>query len=177
MAIARKRQDALDDLALFMDIPDFVINADVTMEVDEFGRTQELRNSEPARLRRRTERKQRQSQNVDIADLTGEERIREEGMWSDDQLEQDELVQRDAALEDIQTVGVENMMADVGEAFNSLSNVKDRFEAWKTTHFDDYQKAYGSLSIPAAFDFYIRMELVTYDPFSVRFVYFNIDIM
>ncbi|KAI8888210.1 GCFC-domain-containing protein [Backusella circina FSU 941] len=165
IAIARRRQDALDDLALFMDIPAFIMNgADTPM--DEFGRTEELRNSEPARHRRRAERKQRQSRQATIADLTGDdERIREEGLWTDDELEE-ESDARDAGLEEIQTVGVEGMMEEVGDAFKTLSSVKDRFEAWKTAYFDDYQKAYGSLSLPTAFDFYIRMELVTYDPFS-----------
>ena len=58
------------------------------------------------------------------------------------------------------------MLEDVGEEFESLEAVKHKFEAWKTRFYDDYTKAFGSLSLPGAFEFFVRCELVSWDPFS-----------
>lgn len=58
------------------------------------------------------------------------------------------------------------MLEDVGEEFESLEAVKSKFEAWKTRFYDDYNKAFGSLSLPGAFEFFVRCELVSWDPFS-----------
>lgn len=140
---------------------------DDASEVDEFGRVKELRNSEAARNRRRTERRQRISRQADLVDLRGNEAIKEQGLWTDDEMGEDFYVQKDSKLEMIQNVKMLDMLADVGEEFKSLRTVKDKFEAWKTQYYDDYQKAYGSLSLPGAFEFYVRCELVSWDPFSV----------
>lgn len=58
------------------------------------------------------------------------------------------------------------MLEDVGEEFESMEAVKSKFEAWKTRFYDDYTKAFGSLSLPGAFEFFVRCELVSWDPFS-----------
>lgn len=140
---------------------------DDASEMDEFGRVKELRNSEAARTRRRTERRQRISRQADLVDLRGNEAIKEQGLWTDDEMGEDFYVQKNSKLEMIQNVKMLDMLADVGEEFKSLRTVKDKFEAWKTQYYDDYQKAYGSLSLPGAFEFYVRCELVSWDPFSV----------
>ncbi|KAI9341603.1 nineteen complex-related protein 2-domain-containing protein [Pilaira anomala] len=167
VATARRYQNNLDDLCLFADIPMSQLDEDMDEpEVDEFGRVRELRNSEAARQRRRTERRQRIEKQADFSDLTGEESIREQGLWTDDDMGEDYETQKDIKLETIQAEKLSDLMSDVGDEFKSLRTVKDKFEAWKLEYYDDYQKAYGSLSLPGAFEFYIRSELLSWDPFS-----------
>ncbi|CAO3608119.1 unnamed protein product [Mucor hiemalis] len=166
VATSRRWQNDLDDLSLFADI---TVQLDEDMdqpEVDEFGRVRELRNSDTARQRRRAERSQRISKQADLSELTGDEGIREQGLWTDDEMGEDYYTQKDSKLDTIQNEKLEEMLADVGEEFKSLRTVKDKFEAWKLNYYDDYQKAYGSLSLPGAFEFYIRCELLSWDPFS-----------
>lgn len=141
-------------------------------EVDEFGRVRELRNSDAARQRRRAERTQRIEKQADLSDLTGDEAIRDQGLWTDDEMGEDYSIQKDTKLDTAQTTKIDELMADVGEEFKSLRTVKDKFEAWKSEYYEDYEKAYGSLSLPGAFEFYIRSELVSWDPFSVSLFYF-----
>lgn len=168
VATARRYQNNLDDLCLFADIPTSQLDEDMDEpEVDEFGRVRELRNSEAVRQRRRTERRQRIEKQADFSDLTGEESIREQGLWTDDDMGEDYETQKDIKLETIQAEKLSDLMSDVGDEFKSLRTVKDKFEAWKLEYYDDYQKAYGSLSLPGAFEFYIRSELLSWDPFSV----------
>lgn len=171
VATSRRWQNDLDDLSLFADI---TVQLDEDMdqpEVDEFGRVRELRNSDTARQRRRAERSQRISKQADLSELTGDEGIREQGLWTDDEMGEDYYTQKDSKLDTIQNEKLEEMLADVGEEFKSLRTVKDKFEAWKLNYYDDYQKAYGSLSLPGAFEFYIRCELLSWDPFSVSPLY------
>jgi hypothetical protein len=136
-------------------------------EVDEFGRVRELRNSDTARNRRKAERRERITKQANFEDLEGDEVIREEGLWTDDEMGEEYSIKKDTKLEQVQTTGIESLMEDVGSEFRTLRTVKDKFEAWKLEYYDDYQKAYGSLSLPGAFEFYIRSELVSWDPFSV----------
>jgi GC-rich sequence DNA-binding factor len=168
VATSRRWQNNLDDLSMFADIPTSQLDEDMDEpEVDEFGRVRELRNSEAARQRRRTERRQRIEKQADLADLTGDEATKEQSLWTDDEMGEDYYVQKDTKLEIVQSEKTKEMLADVGEEFKSLRTVKDKFEAWKSQYYDDYQKAYGSLSLPGAFEFYVRCELVSWDAFSV----------
>ncbi|KAI7899797.1 nineteen complex-related protein 2-domain-containing protein [Cokeromyces recurvatus] len=165
--LERRWQNNLDDLCTFANVDISQLNKEEEEEEDEFGRVKELRNSETARNRRKSERQQRIKQQLEhISELEREDAIKEEGLWSDDEMSEEYLNQRETKLEYIQTTGVEEMMANVNEDFRTLRAVKDKFEAWKTEYYDDYQKAYGSLSLPGAFEFYIRTELVSWDPFS-----------
>jgi hypothetical protein len=70
-------------------------------------------------------------------------------------------------LDNIQTNKMDELFGDVGDEYKSLGAVKSFFEAWKTEFYEDYKNAFGSLSLPAAFEFYVRCELVAWDPFSV----------
>lgn len=153
---------------MFADIPSSQLDEDMDEpEVDEFGRVRELRNSVAARERRRAERRQRVEKQAGLGDLSADEATREQGLWTDDEMGEDYSVQKDTKLGTIQTEKMDELMSDVGAEFKSIRTVKDKFEAWKLEYYDDYQKAYGSLSLPGAFEFYVRSELVSWDPFSV----------
>ena len=69
-------------------------------------------------------------------------------------------------LDVIQNDKVASILEDVSDEFGSLETVKTKFEAWKTNYHQDYTKAFGSLSLPGAFEFYVRCELVAWNPFT-----------
>ncbi|KAI8368476.1 nineteen complex-related protein 2-domain-containing protein [Blakeslea trispora] len=161
---SRRWQSQLDDLCQFNII--HLEDGENKEKVDEFGRVRELRYSEAARQRRWNERQERLNKRTDLAELEGDQATREQGLWTDDDMTEEEEDKKASRLQTIQTEGIQAMMADVGSDFNQLRAVKDRFEGWKVDFTEDYEKAYGSLSLPGAFDFYIRSELVSWDPFS-----------
>lgn len=154
--IIRKRrwEDDMDDLHEFADVPE---------KMDEDERVQYQREGFQ---RRKEERQQRIAERQDLMDVDPADAMQEQGLWSDDELEQDWSVQHEEKLDDIQDNKVPAMLEDVGEEFESLEAVKSKFEAWKTRFYDDYNKAFGSLSLPGAFEFFVRCELVSWDPFS-----------
>jgi hypothetical protein len=60
-----------------------------------------------------------------------------------------------------------NLLEDVAEDFKSISLVKSKFTSWKTEFNDDYTKAYGGLSLPGVFEFYIRYEIMLWNTLKV----------
>ncbi|KAF7726524.1 hypothetical protein EC973_008655 [Apophysomyces ossiformis] len=68
-------------------------------------------------------------------------------------------------LDAIRTQKLHELFSDVSDEYKDIQVVKEKFEAWKIMYNDDYKKAYGSLSLPGAFEFYVRCELVAWDPF------------
>lgn len=147
----RRWQDDLDDLRHFAYVPE-----DAVDDKDE-----------SVRQRRQIERRQRLAVRQDISELgAGPEALQAQGYWSDDDMGADWEAQRDSRLQEIQDKRIDDMLEDVGSEFSDLEVVKSKFEAWKTQFKDDYTKAFGALSLPAAFEFYIRCELVSWDPMS-----------
>jgi hypothetical protein len=160
IVLARRYQDNLDDLCCFTDIIATTIDEEMTdePEIDEFGRVKELRNSDSAKKRRRQERIERiQRNNADL-------------QWTDDEMSEEYYDKKQDKLDHVETEDIQELMQDVGEDFKTLNNVMEHYEAWKLDYYDDYEKAYGSLSLPGAFEFYIRTELVSWDPFNVSYI-------
>ncbi|KAI9018486.1 nineteen complex-related protein 2-domain-containing protein [Phycomyces nitens] len=151
----RRWEDDLDDLALFAILPHMEVEEE---QVDEFGRVIEVKSSEASRQRRREERlgriKKRDMEDEDAA------------MWTDDDMQEEWILQKEDRLETIRTQKIAELLSDVSDEFKPLRTVMDRFGAWKTEFYEDYQKAFGSLSLPGAFEFYVRCELVSWDPFE-----------
>ncbi|KAI7857557.1 nineteen complex-related protein 2-domain-containing protein [Circinella umbellata] len=163
VVVKRRWQDDLDDLREFANVPeqfDEDQQQKDEQEVDEFGRGRELRGSASEVQRRKIERQQRIAQ---CEDLTN---IQEQGLWSDDELSEEWEARKDQKLDVIQNDKVASILEDVSDEFGSLEMVKSKFEAWKTNFYQDYTKAFGSLSLPGAFEFYVRCELVTWNPFT-----------
>ncbi|KAI8086841.1 nineteen complex-related protein 2-domain-containing protein [Gilbertella persicaria] len=152
---SRRWQHQLDDLCMF-----YIVKEAEKEEIDEFGR---VRNSATALQRRQSERQKRMQR---LVESEGDEVIREQGLFTDDEMTEEYEIKRDTQLQDIQTTSIEQLLSDVSPEFSSLRAVKDKFEAWKLDFTEDYEKAFGSLSLPGAFEFYIRTELVSWDPFS-----------
>lgn len=176
VATSRRWQNNLDDLCQFTNLSATQLDEDMSTvdqdeQIDEFGRVKELRNSSSARQRRRLERQQRIEKQAGLSELEGEDAIKEQGLWTDDEMSEEYYEQKHTKLQQIQSDAIEELLADVDDAFKSLTTVKNKFETWKVDYYDDYKKAYGSLSLPGAFEFYIRAELVSWDPFSVSLTF------
>ncbi|KAI9258992.1 nineteen complex-related protein 2-domain-containing protein [Phascolomyces articulosus] len=160
--VAKRRwQDDLDDLREFSKVPEQEEN-DQEMEegVDEFGRGHDLRDSASVVQQRKIERQQRIGEHEDLTN------VQEQGLWSDDELAEDWDARQEQKLDVIQNDKIPALLEDVSDEFGSLEMVKSKFEAWKTSFYEDYSKAFGSLSLPGAFEFYVRCELVTWNPWT-----------
>lgn len=57
-----------------------------------------------------------------------------------------------------------SVFADAGEEFADLAAVKDRLESFKAAHPREYQTTYLSMSVPALFAPYVRLQLLKWDP-------------
>jgi hypothetical protein len=62
---------------------------------------------------------------------------------------------------------------DVDDDYSSIMKVRSRFENWKSQYPKDYKDAFGALSTPATFEFYVRCQLVGWDPLTVCFPAIN----
>jgi hypothetical protein len=60
------------------------------------------------------------------------------------------------------------LLEDTADEYKSIVAVKSRFETWKAEFKEEYEKAYGGLSMPGVFEFYVRYEMLTWQPFKVR---------
>ena len=58
----------------------------------------------------------------------------------------------------------DEIFSDASEEYSQLSVVKEKFEKWKKDYSSSYRDAYMSLSIPAIFSTYVRLELLKWDP-------------
>lgn len=58
----------------------------------------------------------------------------------------------------------EGIFSDAAQEYSQLSLVEERFEKWKRLYPGSYRDAYMSLSIPAIFSPYVRLELLKWDP-------------
>ncbi|CAO3653362.1 unnamed protein product [Cunninghamella echinulata] len=165
----RRWLDDMDLLKSFTEIPKHLLEDDTEMEEeDEFGRTKESLYSDKSRKRRQTERQVRVSKlELPPTDQNEDDKIIQDiGYWSDDELPESSLEKKNEILDDIQFNKLDKLFDDVTDDFKTLEAVKSRFESWKTEFYEDYKMAFGSLSLPAAFEFYVRCELVAWDPFS-----------
>ncbi|KAI8344345.1 nineteen complex-related protein 2-domain-containing protein [Chlamydoabsidia padenii] len=163
--IVQERQwlDDMDLLLSFATVPGHLLEeGDVDMTMDEFGRTPESKFSDTSRQRRQGDRQDRIQKHSSLTDQDE----KETAFWSDDELQGGWVEKKDQKLDDIQGKKMDDLLDDVGDEFRTLEAVKSYFEAWKTEYYEDYKNAFGSLSLPAAFEFYVRCELVAWDPFS-----------
>ncbi|KAG0176184.1 hypothetical protein DFQ28_007617 [Apophysomyces sp. BC1034] len=141
VAVNNQYEDDIDDLHKFAQDQNGAVQED--KEMDEGGkinRTEEHRDQESTSAWRSESEQVRHENTTEVAS------------WEE-------------KLEIIRKQKLDEILLDVSDEFKDIQTVKERFEAWKIKYSDDYKKAYGSLSLPGAFEFYVRCELVTWDPF------------
>lgn len=134
------------------------------VELDEFGRDINLqkrmdtmRRAE-ARQRRRAKADSKRMSTMDID--TSYHRM--EGESSTDESDSESAAYESTRNELLQVA--EKVFGDAAEEYSKLSFVIERFERWKKDYASSYRDAYMSLSVPAIFSPYVRVELLKWDP-------------
>ncbi|KAL0327040.1 UNVERIFIED_CONTAM: Transcriptional repressor ILP1 [Sesamum angustifolium] len=134
------------------------------VELDEFGRDVNLQKRMD--ITRRAEARQRRRAKVDSK--------RKLAMENDNSVQQmegelstDESDSESTAYESTHNQLLEvadKIFSDAAEDFSQFSIVVGRFERWKKDYASSYRDAYMSLSLPAIFSPYVRLELLKWDP-------------
>ncbi|RIA92826.1 nineteen complex-related protein 2-domain-containing protein [Glomus cerebriforme] len=93
--------------------------------------------------------------------------LKEEGFSTDDELGKSDEIEIAGKIDEI-SYHRTNLFEDVIEDFKSIASVKSKFMSWKTEFNDDYTKAYGGLSLPGVFEFYVRYEIMLWNTSKVN---------
>lgn len=135
-------------------------------EVDDMGRSRREDDIEPKSLARRTRRQERAKRRTLFSQNSSANE--EEGFGTDD-----DLLPSDAA--DLQAAGTtlleqrEKIFEDVeSEEFKDPNyGIKVKFLEWKRRYPQDYKDAFAGLSLVQAWEFWIRVEMASWNPFGV----------
>ena len=170
MIASRRRADDVDDLALvFGDLPTSLLDDE---EVDELGRVSPTMNPavlrrerQAARVARRSRRKARSSGSEDVE--------AEEGYSTDSSLSPSDATDYHTAISGITADG-KGVLADVhAVAFKDPSQGLGKwFSEWRNQYKDTYTNAWGGLGLVSAWEFWVRLEILGWNPFEVIFCSF-----
>jgi GC-rich sequence DNA-binding factor len=168
MVAKRRRMDDEDDLSLFLgSLPVQPPEAEETAELDEFGRA--VLPPDPAVLRRerRSARVVRRTQRL-ARQTRKEAGAEEEGYSTDASLLPSEASDFDTALSKL-SVKVNDVLSDVkSDEFKDPSVGLGRwFGEWRRLYSDSYTGAWGGLGMVGAWEFWVRLETVGWDPLAV----------
>ena len=97
-----------------------------------------------------------------------------DGMSSDDELSTLEQANLGKARQEVENQA-RQILSDVVEDFSSIAEVKERFEDWKLEDYESYNDAYVSLCLPKIFSPLVRLQLLFWNPFAVRYSHFRPD--
>ncbi|XP_057962728.1 transcriptional repressor ILP1 [Malania oleifera] len=139
-------------------------HSNLPVKLDEFGRDMNLQKRMD--MTRRAEARQRRRAQSDSKRLSSMEidkfYQKIEGESSTDESDTESTAYQSNRDMLLQTA--EQIFSDAAEEYSQLSVVKERFERWKKLYSLSYRDAYMSLSIPAIFSPYVRLELLKWDP-------------
>ncbi|KAJ4976043.1 hypothetical protein NE237_001149 [Protea cynaroides] len=138
--------------------------SNLPVQLDEFGRDVNLQKRMDM-MRRAEARKHRKSRSESkrmpyVGDGSGYQHI--EGESSTDESDSESTAYQSNRDLLLQTAG--QIFSDASEEYSQLSVVKERLERWKKYYSSSYRDAYMSLSSPAIFSPYVRLELLKWDP-------------
>ncbi|KDR82497.1 hypothetical protein GALMADRAFT_134104 [Galerina marginata CBS 339.88] len=157
MIAKRRREDDEDDLATFIG-PLPTLASTEPEEIDELGRTiprpnpvQERRERRLARVARRQLRSSRRTQ------APGEE----EGYSTDSSLAPQDTSSYAEAIQSLNS-RTKEVLADV-KAAEFRDPGKGRWSVWREKYSDSYIGAWGGLGVVSVWEFWARLELVTWD--------------
>lgn len=174
----RRILDDADDVALFtgvaikVDMKDKKEKDGEDMEtdeqdgdVDDMGRSRREDDIEPKSLARRTRRQERARRRT-LA--SGNASVDQEGFATDDDLLASDAADLTAAGSTLATQR-ENIFEDVeSEEFKDPNQgIKVKFLDWKKRYPQDYKDAFAGLSLVQAWEFWIRVEMASWNPLGV----------
>ncbi|TDL23255.1 hypothetical protein BD410DRAFT_787584 [Rickenella mellea] len=156
MIAKRRQQDDEDALSLFFGSPPEQKQPE-TEELDELGRVIPQKNSSMLRRERQAERVTRRSRRKPSKE--------EEGYSTDATLPPSDASDFQMAMSNLAT-RVNNVLADVrADDFNDPDlGVAKWFGDWRKKYSDTYTGAYGGLGMVSAWEFWVRLEIVGWDP-------------
>jgi GC-rich sequence DNA-binding factor len=167
MITRRYRLDDEDDLATFLgSLP--TPQAE-TEQVDDLGRIIPTSNPLAARRDRRTARGVRRTYRRGRSQTT--ETV-EEGYSTDSSLASSDAANYRTALSKLSSDSAK-ILADVrAEEFKDPSQgIGKWFSEWREKWGDSYTNAWGGLGLVAAWEFWVRLEVVGWNPFEVDFLF------
>eukprot|EP00268_Persea_americana_P020358 TRINITY_DN20554_c0_g2_i1.p1 TRINITY_DN20554_c0_g2~~TRINITY_DN20554_c0_g2_i1.p1 ORF type:complete len:962 (-),score=250.21 TRINITY_DN20554_c0_g2_i1:159-3044(-) len=137
--------------------------SNLPVQLDEFGRdvNQQKRLDSVRRAEARKRRKAR-AEAKRMSSIGDSSSFHIEGESSTDESDSETTAYKSSRYELLQTA--EQVFSDAADEFSKLSAVKEMFETWKRDYFSSYRDAYMSLSVPAIFSPYVRLELLKWDP-------------
>ncbi|XP_050234808.1 transcriptional repressor ILP1 [Mercurialis annua] len=147
--------------------------SNLAVKLDEFGRDinqqkrMDMKRRADARQRRRAHFESKRLSSMDV-DGTGQ---KIEGESSTDESDSESAAYQSNRDLLLHTAG--QIFGDASEEYSQLSMVKERFEIWKKEYSVCYRDAYMSLSVPAIFSPYVRLELLKWDPLHEDADFFN----
>ncbi|KAH8114705.1 nineteen complex-related protein 2-domain-containing protein [Phellopilus nigrolimitatus] len=156
MVAKRRIQDDEDDLSLFLgDLPPSGTNDQE--ELDELGRVLPRQNPAVARKERRAYRTSRHARHTASQE--------EEGYSTDSSLFPSDEADYQAALSSLHSK-VNNVLQDVrsDEFQDPQIGVARWFGGWREKYSDTYTGAFGGLGMVSAWEFWVRLELLGWDP-------------
>lgn len=160
MAKNRRKQLSVD---LFEEIEEEGSRSQKPKMTDEFGRDTSFYQVSLRRSRRDEHNNRRQVWSDRHPDQAREFSDVEDGWSTDDETAEDERLafqeRRDAVVDE-----VSHLLDDTAKEYSSLQVAKARLETWKFKFSQTYKDAYVSLSLRAVVEFFIRMELVGWNP-------------
>nr|CAG8554086.1 6774_t:CDS:10 [Entrophospora candida] len=95
----------------------------------------------------------------------------DEGFSTDDKLSETDEEEYNSKIDQISHLHTK-LLEDVIDDYKSISIVKSKFVEWKNEFDEDYRRAYGGLSLPGVFEFYIRYEILFSETFQ-KYAEFN----
>ena len=164
MVAARRRAEDEDDLMLFLGTPPSL--RPQAEEVDELGRAIPSANSPHARANRTAAREARRVRRRAANQQAKQE---EEGFSTDSELPQGDEDDYRTAMGRL-VADAKDIMADVkAEEFRDPNvGLGKWFGEWRTKFGDIYTGAYGGLGMIGAWEFWVRLEILGWNPVAVR---------
>ncbi|KAL1568479.1 transcriptional repressor ILP1-like [Salvia divinorum] len=134
------------------------------VELDEFGRDVNLQKRMD--ITRRSEARKRRRAKADSKRKLAMENDSSvqlmEGEFSTDESDSEASAHESTHNQLLQVAA--KIFSDAAEEYSQFSVVVGKFEKWKKDYATSYRDAYMSLSIPAIFSPYVRLELLKWDP-------------
>ncbi|GER29854.1 GC-rich sequence DNA-binding factor-like protein [Striga asiatica] len=134
------------------------------VELDEFGRDVNLqkRMDISRRVESRTKRREKADSKRKLAMERDSSFKQMEGELSTDESDSESTAYESTHSQLLEVA--EKIFSDAAEEFSQFSIVVERFDRWKKDYALSYREAYMSLSVPAIFSPYVRLELLKWDP-------------
>lgn len=139
-------------------------SSNLPVQLDEFGRDVNLQKRLDC-TRRAEARKQRRAraESKRMSYIGKDSSYNQlEGEVTTDESDSESTAYNSTRDELLQTA--EQIFSDAADEYSNLSVVKERLERWKKNYLPSYRDAYMSLSAPAVFSPYVRLELLKWDP-------------